>query len=186
MNPATTSSPASGCPLDEVPSLRARSGGDETSNRRGDDRSLHRSRIPEGASPERSEVSASSLAEYAERIATRADSTLTLGVRTTGGQSPEGRRAGVPQTRSHCPRPARGRPGRLGAAEAREDMAVFGHGHLLRVLAARWLDLRPAEGRLFLLSTTTVSVLAPGAPEVRRPSLERGLSSALTSRRTGI
>lgn len=43
--------------------------------------------------------------------------------------------------------------------EAREDVAVFGHGHLLRVLTARWLDLPPMEGRRFVLHTTTVSAL---------------------------
>lgn len=42
---------------------------------------------------------------------------------------------------------------------AEGDVVVFGHGHLLRVLAARWLDLRPSEGRRFALGTTTVSVL---------------------------
>ncbi|MFN9623683.1 MAG: histidine phosphatase family protein [Cyanobacteriota bacterium] len=37
---------------------------------------------------------------------------------------------------------------------------VFAHGHLLRVLAARWLDLPPLAGRNFLLDTTTFSVLS--------------------------
>lgn len=43
--------------------------------------------------------------------------------------------------------------------EAQQDVAVFSHGHLLRVLAARWLELPPAEGRRFVLETGTISVL---------------------------
>jgi broad specificity phosphatase PhoE len=37
---------------------------------------------------------------------------------------------------------------------------VFAHGHLLRVLVARWLDLSPREGRRFLLDTATLNVLS--------------------------
>jgi broad specificity phosphatase PhoE len=39
------------------------------------------------------------------------------------------------------------------------DAAVFAHGHVLRVLAARWLGLDPADGSLFALDTATLSVL---------------------------
>lgn len=38
-------------------------------------------------------------------------------------------------------------------------IAVFAHGHVLRVLAARWLGLEPASGRLFGLGTGTLSRL---------------------------
>ena len=36
---------------------------------------------------------------------------------------------------------------------------VFAHGHILRVLAARWLELTPADGRHFGLDTATLSRL---------------------------
>ena len=39
------------------------------------------------------------------------------------------------------------------------DAVVFAHGHLLRVLAARWLGLEPEAGRLFALDPATISVL---------------------------
>lgn len=39
------------------------------------------------------------------------------------------------------------------------DVLVFAHGHVLRVLAARWLGLEPELGSRFALDTATISVL---------------------------
>jgi broad specificity phosphatase PhoE len=39
------------------------------------------------------------------------------------------------------------------------DVALFAHGHVLRVLAARWLEMAPEAGARFWLATATISVL---------------------------
>lgn len=39
------------------------------------------------------------------------------------------------------------------------DVALFAHGHLLRVLAARWIRLPADAGRIFALGTATIGVL---------------------------
>jgi broad specificity phosphatase PhoE len=45
------------------------------------------------------------------------------------------------------------------ARDASADVLCFAHGHVLRILAARWIELAPIEGRRLALSTATVSVL---------------------------
>jgi broad specificity phosphatase PhoE len=39
------------------------------------------------------------------------------------------------------------------------DVALFAHGHILRILTACWLGLPPDCGRMFALGTATVSTL---------------------------
>jgi broad specificity phosphatase PhoE len=40
-----------------------------------------------------------------------------------------------------------------------DDVALFSHGHVLRVLTARWLELPPQTGARFALGTGTLSIL---------------------------
>ena len=40
------------------------------------------------------------------------------------------------------------------------DALLFAHGHVLRVLTARWLGLEPDAGRLFALDPATLSTLS--------------------------
>jgi broad specificity phosphatase PhoE len=55
------------------------------------------------------------------------------------------------------------------ARAAEGDVAVFAHGHVLRVLAARWLGLPAGGGQHFLLETATLSVLGAyrGVPALK-------------------
>ena len=50
------------------------------------------------------------------------------------------------------------------------DTLAFAHGHVLRALTARWLDLPVRDGRLFELGTATISVLGW---EREQPTIER-------------
>jgi broad specificity phosphatase PhoE len=45
------------------------------------------------------------------------------------------------------------------ALQAEGTVVLVAHGHFLRVLAARWLDLPPQDGRFFKLDTGTISAL---------------------------
>jgi broad specificity phosphatase PhoE len=47
----------------------------------------------------------------------------------------------------------------IARAAAGGDAALFAHGHLLRILCARWLGQPPACGRLFALETASLSTL---------------------------
>jgi probable phosphoglycerate mutase len=45
------------------------------------------------------------------------------------------------------------------AAAAQHDVALFGHGHMLRALAARWIGMELVAGQRLALSTGSISVL---------------------------
>ncbi len=45
------------------------------------------------------------------------------------------------------------------ATSAAGDVAMFAHGHILRILAACWTGLPPNAGRVLVLSTATISTL---------------------------
>ena len=74
-----------------------------------------------------------------------------------GGETPEQVGARVDRL-IHRIRPIAGR------------VALFAHGHLLRVFVSRWIGLPPSAGQHFLLDTSTVGVLGyyQGVPAVKR------------------
>jgi broad specificity phosphatase PhoE len=60
------------------------------------------------------------------------------------------------------------------------DAALFAHGHVLRVFAARWLGLAPSAGAHFLLDTATLCVLDTygGIPALKHWNVSPGRRSA--------
>jgi len=54
--------------------------------------------------------------------------------------------------------------------DVRGHVLLFAHGHILRVIVARWLGLPPTSGRHFLLDTATLSTLTyyRGVPALKR------------------
>jgi probable phosphoglycerate mutase len=68
------------------------------------------------------------------------------------------------------------------ATAAGGDVALFAHGHLLRILAARWLGLPGAVGGGLALDTSSVSVLGTERERrvIRRWNEGRHLATATT------
>jgi broad specificity phosphatase PhoE len=53
------------------------------------------------------------------------------------------------------------------ARDVEGDVALFAHGHVLRILVARWIALPPLGGQHFLLDTGTLCVLGHYIPAVK-------------------
>jgi probable phosphoglycerate mutase len=45
------------------------------------------------------------------------------------------------------------------AVQTEGDVALFAHGHILRILTACWLGLPPEDGKMFVLGTGAISLL---------------------------
>jgi probable phosphoglycerate mutase len=91
-----------------------------------------------------------------KQIQTRAPGWLIFRDGCPGGESPEQIGARVDRVIAR-------------ARAAKGDVALFAHGHVLRVLAARWLGQPPRHGWHFSLNTGTLSVLGDyhGIPAIR-------------------
>jgi broad specificity phosphatase PhoE len=68
-------------------------------------------------------------------------------------------RDGVPNGESIDEVAARARCVIEKACQSSGNVALFGHGHILRILAATWLGLAPQAGALFALATASISRL---------------------------
>jgi probable phosphoglycerate mutase len=51
------------------------------------------------------------------------------------------------------------------------DAILFAHGHILRMLGARWLGLPPAAARFFLLGTGALSILSYEHNQIDEPAI---------------
>ena len=58
-----------------------------------------------------------------------------------------------------CRRTARVIDACLPVIDGGGDVVLVAHGHVLRILTAAWLGLRPVDGRLFALDPATASIL---------------------------
>jgi probable phosphoglycerate mutase len=60
--------------------------------------------------------------------------------------------------------------------QAGGDVALFAHGHVLRILAACWIGLPPRDGRLLALGTASLGILGEegGARVIRAWNLPAG------------
>lgn len=65
----------------------------------------------------------------------------------------------------------------LKIGQGKGPVAIFSHGHFLRVFIARWLKLPPASGALFMLATESISILGfehtPDEPVIKLLNSQR-------------
>ena len=83
--------------------------------------------------------------ETVEQVGVRADGVIARALAAAGGPTSQTRDVGHPAVATD--------------AAAVVNVALFGHAHILRILAARWIGLEARDGALFALETGSVSVL---------------------------
>ena len=83
--------------------------------------------------------------ETVEQVGARADAVIARALSAAGGPTSQNRDVGHPIS--------------MVGPDAVPSVALFGHAHILRIVAARWIGLEPRGGSLFALGTGSVSVL---------------------------
>jgi probable phosphoglycerate mutase len=87
--------------------------------------------------------------ETVEQVGARADGVIARALAAVA--------VGGPTSQKRVPSAGSGQV--VGHPDAAVNVALFGHAHILRILAARWIGLEARGGELFALETGSVSVL---------------------------
>lgn len=87
----------------------------------------------------------------------------------------------VPQGESIDDIAARARRCAARVAEVGGDVAIFSHGHFLRVFVTQWLGLPPQAGKHFALDTGSVCILGrdAGIPAIRKWNIDLPAASTM-------
>jgi broad specificity phosphatase PhoE len=100
--------------------------------------------------------------ETVEQVGERADAVIAHALSAAGGPTSQNRDMGHPADAGGPRSQSRdlGHPSSVAdVSDGVVKVALFGHAHILRILAARWVGLEARGGKLFALDTGSLSVL---------------------------